>query len=147
MARDEAYRRAEQKIEEVRRSGAKTFNLGGLGKTLKLTELPESLGQLTQLQSLDLPLNRLTALPEWLAQLTHLQSLDLSGNQLTMLPQELVQLSGLNHLYLHGNPALGLPSEVLGPNRENVRDTNAKPAAPQSILEYYFSALDEPTRH
>jgi len=48
MARDEAYTKAERKIEEARRSGAPQLRLGGMG----LTELPESLGQLTQLQSL-----------------------------------------------------------------------------------------------
>ena len=113
MARDEAYRRAEQKIEEVRRSGAKTLNLGGLGKTLKLTELPESLGQLTQLQSLDLPLNRLTALPEWLGQLTQLQWLNLSFNKLTALPEWLGQLTQLQWLDLSFNQLTALP-EWLG---------------------------------
>ena len=57
MARDEAYRRAEQMLEEARRSGAKELDLSvpwGGDKTPKLTELPESLGQLTQLQSLEI---------------------------------------------------------------------------------------------
>ena len=56
MARDEAYRIAEQKIEEARRSGARQLDLSGDHdqKKLKLTELPESLGQLTQLQELNL---------------------------------------------------------------------------------------------
>ena len=63
MARDEAYRKAEQKIEAARRSGAKELDLG----RMRLTELPESLGQLTQLRSLYLQGNQLTALPEWLA--------------------------------------------------------------------------------
>ena len=68
-ARDEAYKKAEQKIEAARRSGAKVLNLSGMN----LTELPESLGQLTQLQSLDLFDNRLTTLPEWLGRLTQLK--------------------------------------------------------------------------
>jgi Leucine-rich repeat (LRR) protein len=71
MARDEAYRQAEKKIEEARRSGAKELHLVGM----VLTELPESLGQLTQLQSLDLSQNELTALPESLGNLTQLQTL------------------------------------------------------------------------
>jgi hypothetical protein len=46
MARDEVYREAEKKIEEARRWGAEGLDLGNM----KLTELPESLGTLTQLQ-------------------------------------------------------------------------------------------------
>ncbi len=54
MARDQAYREAEKKIEEARRSGAKKLDLSAhQWETLipqQLTELPESLRQLTQLQ-------------------------------------------------------------------------------------------------
>ncbi|MBK8889824.1 MAG: leucine-rich repeat domain-containing protein [Dechloromonas sp.] len=83
MERNEAYREAEQKIEAARRSGAKELDLSvrrGGYKTPKLTALPESLGQFTQLQSLNLTNNQLTTLPEWLGQLTQLQSLNLSTN-------------------------------------------------------------------
>ncbi len=85
MARDEAYRKAEEKIEAARRSGATELNLSDM----RLTELPESLGRLTQLQSLDLSYSQLTVLPESLGQLTQLQSLDLASNQLTALPESL----------------------------------------------------------
>jgi len=54
MARDKAYRRAEKKIEEARRNGATELDLScryDAKDTDKLTELPESLGQLTQLQT------------------------------------------------------------------------------------------------
>jgi Leucine-rich repeat (LRR) protein len=60
MVRDEAYRKAERKIEEARQSGATELDLS----SMRLTELPESLGQLTQL--LDLQSNKLTSLPDWL---------------------------------------------------------------------------------
>ena len=49
MARDEAYRWAEEKIEQARREGAVELDLFRMG----LTELPESLGQLMQLWTLD----------------------------------------------------------------------------------------------
>jgi len=49
MARDEAYRKAEQKIEEAGRSGAKKLDLSvqfRADDSERLTELPESLNQL-----------------------------------------------------------------------------------------------------
>ncbi len=115
MARDEAYRKAEQKIEEARRSGAKKldFSIPWSDKeTPKLTELPESLGQLTQLQSLDLANNQLAALPEWLGQLTQLQSLNLADNQLTALPESLGQLAQLQTLSLSSNQLTALPESL-----------------------------------
>jgi len=81
MARDKAYREAEKKIEEAR-WGAKYLSF----RYMYLTELPESLGQLAQLQELELSDNHLTTLPESLEQLTQLQSLSLAKNRLTTLP-------------------------------------------------------------
>ena len=108
MARDQAYREAEKKIEAARRKGATELDLS----EMKLTELPESLGQLTQLQSLNLSHNQLTALPESLGQLTQLQSLNLSRNQLTALPKSLEQLTQLQSLNLFGNQLTALPKSL-----------------------------------
>jgi len=83
MARDEAYRSAEQRIEAARQEGATELNLHGM----RLTELPEAIASLTQLQTLDLSNNELTELPEAIASLTQLQSLNLWNNQLTELPE------------------------------------------------------------
>src|SRR5581483_9164960 len=79
----------------------------------ELAKLPEALGQLTQLQHLDVSVNRLTALPEALGQLTQLQHLDGSVNQLTALPEALGQLTQLQHLYVFVNRLTALP-EALG---------------------------------
>ena len=76
-------------------------------------ELPEWLGNLTALTSLDLSGNRLTELPEWLGNLTALTSLDLSGNGLTSLPEWLGNLTALTRLDLSGNQLTELP-EWLG---------------------------------
>jgi len=86
MAKDEAYREAEKKIEQARASGATELDLSckfDAKDSDKLTELPESLGQLTHLQTLRLSNNQLTTLPESLGQLTQLQTLELGSNQLT----------------------------------------------------------------
>ena len=108
MARNTAYQAAERKIQEALRSGTKELSL----RSGKHTELPKSLGQLTQLQSLDLSQNRLTARPESLGQLTQLQSLRLSGNRLTTLPESLGQLKQLQLLDLSDNKLTALPESL-----------------------------------
>jgi internalin A len=108
MAKDDAFNNAEKKIQEALRTGAKALDLNDR----RLTELPESLGQLTQLQSLDLSRNQLTALPESLGQFTQLQRLDLTGNQLTTLPESLGQLTQLQRLDLAGNQLTTLPESL-----------------------------------
>jgi hypothetical protein len=59
-------------------------------------------------------------LPETIGQLSQLEVLDLSANQLTALPEAVQSLERLEKLFLHGNPALGLPHEVLGPTIQEV---------------------------
>ncbi|HEX5703478.1 MAG TPA: leucine-rich repeat domain-containing protein [Pyrinomonadaceae bacterium] len=110
MAKNKAYRKAEKKIEAARRSGAKELDLSAEWKAEeKLTQLPESIGQLAQLHSLKLFRNQLTTLPESLGQLTQLQSLYLSHNELTSLPESLGQLTQLHALDLTENQLTELP--------------------------------------
>jgi hypothetical protein len=127
MARDEAYRQAEKIIEEAQRSGATELILS----SMQLTELPESIGQLTQFRSQNLANNQLTALPEliggltqlqslivggnklrtlpgWIGNLTHLQEFDAGTNQLSELPNEFSQLTALRNLSL--GAGWGLPA-------------------------------------
>jgi len=104
-----AYREAEKRIEEARRSQATKLYLDGI----ELTELPESLSQLTRLQELDLSHNGLTELPESLRHLTQLKILNLSLNKLTTLPEWLGQLTQLRSLALYVNKLRALP-EFLG---------------------------------
>jgi hypothetical protein len=116
MAKGKAYQGAEEKIEAARRSGAKDLDLSvGYGRpdSEKLTHLPESLGGLAQLQSLDLSSNGLTALPEWLGGLSQLRKVNLSSNALMALPESLGGLAWLEWLDLSGNRLTALP-EWLG---------------------------------
>jgi Leucine-rich repeat (LRR) protein len=108
MARDEAYREAEQRIEAARQEGATELDLSGMG----LTELPEAIASLTQLQKLNLSDNELTGLPMVIASLTQLRSLDLSGNQLTELPEAIGCLIQLRSLDLSGNQLTELPKAI-----------------------------------
>lgn len=115
MARDEVYRKAEAKIEEARRTGAIELDLSRERKAKdseSLTELPESLGLLTQLLALNASNNQLTALPESLGQLTQLQMLDLASNQLTALPESLGLLTQLQTLNLFNNHLPALPKSL-----------------------------------
>ncbi|MBF2095391.1 MAG: leucine-rich repeat domain-containing protein, partial [Synechococcales cyanobacterium K44_A2020_017] len=89
MARDEAYRVAEQCIETARQENAINLDLSGLD----LTELPEAIASLTQLKLLHLSRNQLTELPEAIASLTQLERLDLSRNRLTELSEAIASLT------------------------------------------------------
>jgi hypothetical protein len=114
MAQDEAYRKAEQKIKNAQRSRAKELDLGGAWEeeSPKLTELPKTLGQLTQLHKLNLQDNRLMVLPEWLGQLTQLQELSFFRNRLTALPEWLSQFTQLRFLDLACNGLTSLPERL-----------------------------------
>lgn len=114
MTGDEAYRLAEQKIKEALQSGAKGLRLGAIvfEKSPRTTALLESLGQLTQLQSLNFANNRLTSLPESIGQLAQLQSLVLHNNRLTALPESIGQLAQLESLNVNCNKLLALPRSL-----------------------------------
>jgi hypothetical protein len=101
-----ARQRAEETIERTRRSGASELVLKSY---YGLKEVPESLGQLTQLQDLDLSGNQLTALPESLGQLTQLRQLNLRDNRLAVV-SPLEQLTQLRTLNLYGNCLTALPA-------------------------------------
>jgi len=113
MARDEAYREAEKKIEQARLSAATELSLSNPQwidpKRPQLTELPESLGRLTQLRQLHLSSNQLITLPDWLGNLTQLENLSLGGNQLTTVPESLRQFTQLQLLDLSNNELTTLP--------------------------------------
>ncbi|ACC84786.1 leucine-rich repeat protein [Nostoc punctiforme] len=108
MARDKAYQKAEQRIEKARQEGAIELDLS----KIELTEIPEAIASLTQLQQLDLSRNQVTQLPEAIASLTQLQTLDLSNNKLTQLPEAIASLARLQRLDLSNNQLTELPEAI-----------------------------------
>jgi internalin A len=95
-------------IEHARKKGAVALDLS----SQKLTEWPESISQLKQLQTLNLESNQLSALPESIGQLTQLQRLDFDNNQLSTLPEKIGQLTQLQLLSLSGNQLSELPESI-----------------------------------
>lgn len=108
MARDEWYLEAERRIEEARQSGATELDLSGLN----LTEVPEAISSLTQLQTLKLSYNLLTEISEAIASLNQLKTLNLSDNQLTELPEAIASLTQLKILDLSSNKLRELPEVI-----------------------------------
>jgi Leucine-rich repeat (LRR) protein len=120
-------KRSSRKKEE-RQSGATELDLSWI----ELAELPESLGQLTRLESLNLNNNKLTGLPEslprlsrlidprlnenakmilpdWIGQFSRLQVIEVGGKNLTSLPDTLGGLSQITTLKVWGNPLMRVP--------------------------------------
>ncbi|MEH2303584.1 MAG: leucine-rich repeat domain-containing protein [Nostoc sp.] len=108
MARDKAYRQAVQLIKKARREGAIELDLSDM----ELSEIPEAIASLTQLQQLYLSGNKLTQVPEAIASLTQLQTLDLSGNKLTQVPEAIASLTQLQTLNLSYNQLTQLPEAI-----------------------------------
>ncbi|OLY64971.1 hypothetical protein BWD12_18470 [Leptospira santarosai serovar Bananal] len=77
-----------------------------------LTTLPKEIGNLQNLQKLNLNNNPLTTLPKEIGKLQNLQQLFLGGNQFTTLPKEIGNLQNLQKLDLYYNKLTTLPKEI-----------------------------------
>jgi internalin A len=99
---------AEERVLEALASRATELDLTWLG----LTALPESIGELRDVQRLRLSENRLEALPESICQLSQLKSLRLWGNRLRALPESIGQLKRLELLDISRNKLTALPESV-----------------------------------
>jgi hypothetical protein len=70
----------------------------------KIAQLPDSMGQLTQLQKCALAGNAIARLPDAMAKCLRLELLRVSANKLTELPAWLLSLPRLSWLAFDGNP-------------------------------------------
>ncbi|MBR9728036.1 protein kinase [Shewanella intestini] len=71
----------------------------------KLTQLPDSIGDLSRLKKFALAGNQLTTLPSSMQQCQELELLRVSANQLDVIPQWLLSMPKLAWLAFSGNPA------------------------------------------
>jgi len=78
----------------------------------QLSSLPESFGNLQNLQGLHLSNNQISSLPESIGNLQNLQNLVLSSNQLTTLPDSFGNLQNLQNLVLSSNQLSSLPESI-----------------------------------
>ncbi|GAA0145640.1 scaffold/adaptor protein [Lithospermum erythrorhizon] len=78
----------------------------------KILFLPGTIGGLSSLQKLDLSGNKLSELPESVGDLLNLVTLDLSGNQLRFLPPTVASLVRLQELNLSSNNLHVLPNAI-----------------------------------
>ena len=98
----------ERRIADAARDHKRSLNL----TDLRLTAVPDSIGQLTALTELYLNSNQLTVIPDSIGQLTALTRLSLNSNQLTVIPESIGQLTALTELDLNGNQLTVIPESI-----------------------------------
>jgi Leucine-rich repeat (LRR) protein len=74
--------------------------------------LPDELGQLAQLQTLQLEYNQLTELPIWIGSLGNLRSLTLDNNKIKTLPDSFRKLGKLEWLHMENTQLTHLPDWI-----------------------------------
>jgi Leucine-rich repeat (LRR) protein len=77
-------------------SSAKTLLLNGKN----LSQVPKSIGALTELEYLDLSNNQLKVFPKEILGLSKLKGLNLKGNQISVIDSDIAQLKNLEALYI-----------------------------------------------
>jgi len=81
-------------------------------KGKKLSEIPEGVFKLHNLEVLDLGRNRIRKINPQIANMIHLQELDLSSNKLDEFPEGITALKGLQKLSLNRNEIVTIPPSI-----------------------------------
>ncbi|KAM9961521.1 hypothetical protein ACTFIR_004374 [Dictyostelium discoideum] len=86
----------------------------------KITEIPDCITLLPNLNHLSLAANQLTHVPEFLSQLKSLETFEIGINQFTSFPLNVCKIKSLTSLHLETNNIKSLPEEFL--NLVNLKD-------------------------
>jgi hypothetical protein len=78
----------------------------------KFKEIPSSICQLNNLESLSLSQGKLKRLPKNIGQLKKLKRLDIRDNKITQLPESICELIELEELFIDGNKIEKLPENI-----------------------------------
>ena len=100
----------------------------------RLTTLPDSIGNLTKLRELRLYRNQIRTLPERIANLQRLTWLSLSLNRLTVFPESIAELTNLTGLLLNGNQMVVLPPSITKLTNLTHLDITGNPLMDLSVL-------------
>ncbi|MFP4575990.1 MAG: leucine-rich repeat domain-containing protein, partial [Coleofasciculus sp.] len=95
-------------IDKAAREGVTELDLSGKG----ITEIPDCIGQLTNLQKLYFEENQITEIPECIGKLTNLQKLIIGKNKITEIPGCISQLTNLRFLGLWENQITEIPEFI-----------------------------------
>ena len=99
------YLRALRLIDRARDAGWQTLNLSEMG----LTEIPESIANLSKLKHLSLYNNQIQEITEVITDLSSLEILDLRNNKIREIPDSLSNLTNLTLLNLSSNQISKIP--------------------------------------
>ena len=91
-----------------------TYQSGSNGIIQQISQLPDNIGQLSQLTTLYLEKHDLTELPESFTFLSNLVNLYISNNWLTSLPEDFGSLTSLSILDLGYNKLESIPASIGG---------------------------------
>ena len=117
------------KIRHVKRGGETKLDISGMG----LTEIPDEIFELTQLETLDISDNRIMSLGK-IGALHKLKNLYAHKIKISVLPDDIKDLAKLENLKLDGNPVAVNNSKlsiVFGVKKV------------QDVLESYFDKLKD----
>ncbi len=109
-----------------------------------MSELPERISNLTNLQKLYIQNNQLTRLPLRIGNLTNLKVLDIKNNQLTQIPESISNLTNLETLVLTNNPNLFIPDWLRQMNIRFIHyDVNNVDVNPFEVHDVFNKISDE----
>ena len=108
-----------------------------------LTDLPESFTLLSNLVTLGISNNYLTSLPEEFGNLVNLETLDLGYNQLVSIPESIGDLENIVYLFLFNNQLSSVPETICDLNLNwsssssfNITNNQLCPPYPTCVEDY-----------